>query len=212
MKRHLLIIGMFLLLGAVVNVAVAWGCALWSPRPSWGTLLEPSIAAEVLTKNFRFDGRVEDFSVTRAERLGFSLFYARRTNDEVEDLRFVIHPGWPLRCLAGEARWTMLSGIVSETEYVGAVGAPSAIGPFPIDDAPYRAFVLRPIWPGFAINTVFYATLLWLLMYGLSALRRFVRVRRGLCPKCAYPMGESAVCTECGGALPKRAVAGMKPS
>ncbi len=60
------------------------------------------------------------------------------------------------------------------------------------------------VWPGFAINTLFYATLLWLLMYGMSALRRFLRVRRGLCPKCAYPMGESAVCTECGIALPHR--------
>ncbi len=40
---------------------------------------------------------------------------------------------------------------------------------------------------------------------GPFALRRFLRVRRGLCPKCAYPMGESSVCTECGRALPKRA-------
>ena len=39
---------------------------------------------------------------------------------------------------------------------------------------------------------------------GLRALRRVLRVRRGLCPKCAYPMGESAVCSECGQALPKR--------
>ena len=30
MKRRLLIIVVCLLLGAVVNVAVAWGCALWS--------------------------------------------------------------------------------------------------------------------------------------------------------------------------------------
>ncbi len=30
MKRRLLIIAIFLLLGAVVNVAVAWGCARWS--------------------------------------------------------------------------------------------------------------------------------------------------------------------------------------
>jgi len=28
MKRRLLIIAIFLLLGAVVNVAVAWGCAV----------------------------------------------------------------------------------------------------------------------------------------------------------------------------------------
>ena len=66
--------------------------------------------------------------------------------------------------------------------------------------------MLVPIWPGFALNTLFYATLLWLLLPGPFALRRFLRVRRGLCPKCAYPMGESAVCTECGRALPRRAM------
>ncbi len=59
----------------------------------------------------------------------------------------------------------------------------------------------HPLWPGFGVNTLLYATLLWLLIPGLVALRRFLRVRRGLCPKCAYPMGESSVCTECGGAL-----------
>ena len=62
--------------------------------------------------------------------------------------------------------------------------------------------LLRPTWPAFAINTIFYAALLGLLIYG-PALRRFLRVRRGLCPKCAYPMGESAVCSECGQALPR---------
>ncbi len=65
----------------------------------------------------------------------------------------------------------------------------------------------RPLWPGFAINTTFYATLPGLLIPGLVALRRFLRVRRGLCPKCAYPTGESSVCTGCGGPLPKHAVA-----
>ncbi len=60
---------------------------------------------------------------------------------------------------------------------------------------------------GFTINTLFYAAIFWLLIPGPFALRRFQRVRRGLCPKCAYPMGESSVCTECGGALAKRAVA-----
>ena len=60
---------------------------------------------------------------------------------------------------------------------------------------------------GFAINTLFYATVLWLLIYGPISLRRFLRVRRGLCPKCAYPVGDSLVCTECGQALSRRAVA-----
>ncbi len=61
---------------------------------------------------------------------------------------------------------------------------------------------LKPTWPGLALNTLFYAAILWLLIPGPFALRRFLRVRRGLCPKCAYPMGESSVCTECGKALP----------
>ena len=41
----------------------------------------------------------------------------------------------------------------------------------------------------------------WLLIGGPFVLRRFVRVRRGLCPACAYPMGGSGVCSECGKAL-----------
>ena len=66
------------------------------------------------------------------------------------------------------------------------------------------AMPLGPIWPGLAVNTLFYAAILWLLIPAPFALRRFLRVGRGLCPKCAYPAGESAVCTECGRLLPKR--------
>ncbi len=65
------------------------------------------------------------------------------------------------------------------------------------------ALPLRPVWPGFAVNTSFYAAILWLLIPGPFVLRRLVRRRRGLCPKCAYPMGESEVCTECGNELPR---------
>jgi hypothetical protein len=60
---------------------------------------------------------------------------------------------------------------------------------------------IRPIWPGFAINTVFYAFILWLLLAAPFALRRRRRIRRGLCPACAYPVGDSPVCTECGKTL-----------
>ena len=53
---------------------------------------------------------------------------------------------------------------------------------------------LRPIWLGFVGNTLFYAGLLYLPF----VVRRFIRVRRGLCPACAYQRGESDVCSECG--------------
>ncbi len=38
----------------------------------------------------------------------------------------------------------------------------------------------RLIWPGFAFNTIFYAAILWLLVCGPFALRRYIRRKRGL--------------------------------
>jgi hypothetical protein len=55
-----------------------------------------------------------------------------------------------------------------------------------------------PTWPGFALDTLFYAALLWL---PLQLRRRRRRIRRGLCPGCACPVGKSTVCGECGRSL-----------
>ena len=60
---------------------------------------------------------------------------------------------------------------------------------------------------GFAIDTLFYAVILWLLFAGPFAFRRWRRIKRGLCPACAYPVGASDLCTECG--KPVRALARM---
>jgi hypothetical protein len=64
-----------------------------------------------------------------------------------------------------------------------------------------------PSYPHAAINTLFYAAILWLLFVALRGLRRQRRIKRGLCPACAYLIGTSPVCTECGKALPETAVA-----
>ena len=51
-----------------------------------------------------------------------------------------------------------------------------------------------------AINTLFYAAILWLLILGPFALRRLIRQRRGVCPACGYDLrhGEHKACPECG--------------
>ena len=69
-----------------------------------------------------------------------------------------------------------------------------------------RVLPLRPIWPGFVVNTLLYAVVLWLLSGGPFRLRRFIRVKRGRCPACAYPTGQSDACSECGKPLPGRTV------
>ena len=66
---------------------------------------------------------------------------------------------------------------------------------------------LAPLWPGFAINTIFYAAVLWLLFAFPFTLRRRHRIKRGLCPACAYPFGDGAVCTECGKPVARQNIA-----
>lgn len=56
-------------------------------------------------------------------------------------------------------------------------------------------------WPGMAVNWVVYAVAILLLLRGPYHLRRFIRLRRGLCAHCGYPTGAAANCTECGAAL-----------
>ena len=46
------------------------------------------------------------------------------------------------------------------------------------------------------------AFLVRLAIFMTGGLRSQVRRRRGLCPKCAYPVGASPVCTECGTPIP----------
>ncbi len=59
------------------------------------------------------------------------------------------------------------------------------------------------IWIGVGVNSMLCAAILLGVIPGPSALRRVVRIKRGLCPACAYPIGESVVCTECGEGLPE---------
>lgn len=61
-----------------------------------------------------------------------------------------------------------------------------------------RILPFQPIWPGFLLNTVIYAVPFWLLATLPFQWRARRRRRRGWCVACAYPMGSSPVCTECG--------------
>ncbi|MCH8822568.1 MAG: hypothetical protein IH984_03575 [Planctomycetes bacterium] len=88
--------------------------------------------------------------------------------------------------------WTIWSGMrISGTQHDYSVGL----------NAVPRSLPYRPIWSGFAINTLFYAAILWILWSSSSAARRLIRRKRGLCIKCGYDLrGNSGgdVCPECG--------------
>ncbi len=81
------------------------------------------------------------------------------------------------------------------------------LDPDKVDDPNYcrdlRLLPLRPLWPGFAFNTVFYAVLLWILWLSPFVVRRAIRRKRGRCVNCGYDLrgtsgGGGEVCPECG--------------
>ncbi len=198
MRRHLLIVAVFLLAGAVVNVAVAWGAACW-PRDVYSISSKGNAALSVEDIAWwnehvspLFHCHAESAWKTREFGIEARIFMSAATT---QGYVVAIHvaSGWPARSMSGELWETQGKGTSPRWPWRRAVV---------VERYGWFAIPFRPIWPGFAINTIFYAVFLWLPF----VLRRFIRVRRGLCPKCAYPMGESAVCSECGRALPSRRI------
>jgi len=146
------------------------------------------------------DGPVEDY-------LPYWTDYLTPTDDDMV-LRVLDARGWPMLAMWGGFE---VSQQLEGNAFVGSLGATkhaillrslNGVGPSP--EEVVRILPLAPIWPGFAVDTLFYATV-WmvflLLLRGPSVIPRTIRHRRGQCPACAYPVGESPVCTECGGPL-----------
>ena len=244
-KVKLLTIAIFLLAGAVVNVGVAWGCAMWVRFPySESTTAVPTEAERGWLERIGwratpdtiwciYEIKVDDLQGVGVVERAFSESQSGRPYETYDvrmltKLHFAVltRAGWPLHSLAGE-RWDVdADEAVYNPPWKAADAGPHYLPNIRIGDGRIvgpmehwhrsavvvvgrgttasRVLPLRPIWPDFAVNSLFYAALLWLLIPGPFALRRFIRVRRSLCPKCAYPMGESAVCTECGKELQKR--------
>ena len=231
MKRRVDFILLLLVAGAIVNVAVAWGCVAKGAL-EFG-LLRGNCS---YTENPEYAGLTITFTSNRnwQARRQMSHYYmigiVRATGVTYDEFKMSV-PGWsmfargePLLILASEYDSQNLSATFDEH----ACGWPlMAVRGYrlatqqtsvPIGQAlPPARDVLKygllevnrdnlpffPIWPGFAINTVFYAAVVWMLCAVPFGLRRRRRIKRGLCPKCAYPRGAGTndVCTECGAAV-----------
>jgi hypothetical protein len=59
---------------------------------------------------------------------------------------------------------------------------------------------LRPIWPGFVIDTLFYAAIWFGVFFGFASAKRAIRRKRGRCPMCGYDLRNALDkgCSECG--------------
>ena len=119
---------------------------------------------------------------------------ARAPDSLVLERRWVHALGWPARSLW--SHWYKLDPGDTPPTY-GSGGYILELEPW--EGFVPRALPVRPIWPGFAINTLFYAAIVW-MPFAPFVLRRHIRRKRGRCLKCGYDLrgAEHEVCPECG--------------
>ena len=231
MRHKLCILLVFVLIGVVLNVAVAWALWYWWPpaeSPIQRSGNFPTASGECLTFFVvgtpwirRVDwiagpdsarssrpgepGRMRAPSwcwVPTQVRFSRNGQGLRSSRDQwIEGVA-----GWPLPAL----RWclrTQAGAKAGMREPIGLAAPlrdqiqPPAVGPPRL-----RVLPLEPYWPGFIVDVALYAGALWLLLRFPFAFRRASRKRRGLCLACGYPIGLSPMCTECG-----KSVSGSRP-
>ncbi|MBL1217557.1 MAG: hypothetical protein D8M59_08675 [Planctomycetes bacterium] len=199
-RRSLCTAVIFLILGAIVNVAVAWGCVLWSSprdmiRGPWPTPLP--------------EGWTEPDSDSIGQQgFGIQCMWGvvavpvdRDTHGSTGTSLCAWLAGWPCHSLFMDRHFPMFAGDLYD---LGNFSAPTQFqdgitipGWFQSRSSAV-CLPTRPLWSGFAADTLLYAVVLWLLIARPFHLRRWRRIRRGLCENCGYPIGTSPVCTECG--------------
>jgi hypothetical protein len=117
--------------------------------------------------------------------------------------------GWP--CFALHAR--SLGPDASHGTRLSGIHLPAIKGWLDPDSTSSPSLPLEPIWPGFALNTFFYAALAWGLWQIPLAIRRRSRRRAGKCVKCGYDLRATPAgspCPECG--EPKQQIAKQQSS
>ena len=192
---------MFLLLGAIANVVVAWVGTLAS-----SVFLELRLvdAARLWSEIAPSDWPTWDADETdaRTERSwGQSVDVVWSTASGGPHVVVSYRQGFPVRGLRGLLLWDSSGPRAVNAIYFDW----SQVDP---SSGRYSVLGYSPLWPGFVVNTVFYAAILWLLTLGPFTLRRLIRHKRGLCIKCGYDLrgAEHEVCPECGVGLSQEGV------
>ncbi len=200
----------FIGLGAMINLLIAWGCATWTKPP----LFDAFLTAEYRRARWRAEERRprlkdEHLWIRRAYRgSGLHLLIVQ------QDLRGtqIVHlhrAGWPLPSMEGKEHNPLSPNTtrIGESSYSAGLPLPTKgtlLTPTITRGAttsPYvRVLPLLPVWPGFAINTLVYA-LAAMIVVGLWWLvRRAIRRMRGRCLSCGYDLRRDLAtgCPECG--------------
>ena len=253
-RRTIRIVGS-LLAGAIINVAVAWACAMWidiasanivaayerrgypGESESCRAICLSRVGASQIVRHYsRFSGQMISFGPQERElmtAMAYAMDFAAK--GPVEPLPMGNLDQWILEVKAAESEtgskgwrfaWALIDarGMPLRSMYSNHERAsPPAIWQLRNDSSgvrldvwttlstplasPEKALPLGILWPDFAINTIFYAAVLWVLFAVPGAVRRRVRIKRGQCASCGYSLRESVSekCPECGATLKQKA-------
>jgi hypothetical protein len=183
-------------LGILLTYLSAWAIAVWKPN-SYTTGDDPPLPSKL---PLTVDKEVRGFW---SKSLGQRFCMWVRVGDPESLIIWRMNIGFPW--YATEVRRVTVDGVAIDWGLLGdGLEAPLRWGITGRSRTVYLP--LRPILPGFLYNVIAYTTLSWLLMTLPVMLRRSLRARRGLCPRCGYQRANLARCPECGDAIRARRV------
>ena len=226
MKRRLFKLGLLVLVGAIINVAVAWGC-VHSYRSSGNPrgVPHPANESDRVFLQRHHEKPAEWLPNCVDERTSFGMTVKQielfdsaweKSWQEIHKQNSVISRMYtsPLCAVAISSAGLPCRSLQSQfwihsDDWAVEHNSNQRMGDQRVIVGTWRIYgkdvglPLIPIWPGFAINTIFYAAIVWLLFAFPFALRRRRRIKRGLCPACAYDLRGSpaTTCPECGKAV-----------
>jgi len=206
MKRRIVHAALCLILGVVTTVGVAWGLAWFDSdvheSQSYERALERvgpgaehlgiktcttlgSQGAVVIRADF---ADAETTDAGSVERLMPEWIPEATVGESIELHAFQAH-GWPV--LSSWCESLLLRPNASVRD-LGGVAIRR--------DDPACILPLRPIFPGFIVNTLFYAAIWFGVLFVPGIAKRAIRRKRGRCVKCGYDLrGDVAAgCPECG--------------
>jgi len=186
---------LWLVIGAVINVGVAWGTYWFDPDP------QPDVPVSTVAGwpgpiRSGWPGHPDERSVASSIWCDNHNATAATSNPFHAYGMYCCCVGVPIRCVKGYLFGGDREPMELSKRAVGLWFPNPAVRPRPL------GFPFLPVWPGFAINTLFYAAIAWGLWLIPPAIRRRLRRRAGKCVKCGYDrrgLPEGAPCPECAG-------------